>query len=111
MKYWSITFSKLPAQAMALYPLMLFKDKNLKVDQRIVQHEKIHFKQQLELLVIPFYIFYLLHYLMNLLKYRNHSKAYFEICFEKEAYRYDEQVNYLDSRKPFAWIAFLSPHC
>ena len=110
MKYWCVVFANLPAQAMAVYPLMLFKDKKLMTNQRIVRHEKIHFNQQLELLVLPFYLLYLLHYLINLLRYRNHSKAYFEICFEQEAYRYDDQVNYLQLRKPYAWIAFLGPH-
>jgi len=95
---------------MALYPLMLFKDKKLMTNHRIVRHEKIHFKQQLELLIIPFYLLYLFHYLINLLKYRNHSKAYFEICFQQESYRYDGQVNYLELRKPYAWVAFLAPH-
>lgn len=104
MKYWSITFSKLPANAMALYPVMLFKHEKLKHDQAIVRHEKIHFKQQLELLIVFFYILYFLHYLINLIKYRNHPKAYFNICFEKEAYLNDQKADYLTTRRPFAWI-------
>lgn len=104
MKYWSIIFSKLPASAMALYPLMLFKHKHLRNDQTIIRHEQIHFKQQLELLILPFYILYLANYLFNLLKYQNHDKAYLNICFEKEAYTHDNNHNYLKTRKRYAWI-------
>lgn len=107
MKYWNIVFSKLPANAMALYPVMLFKHKALKHDPIIVRHEKIHFKQQLELLIVFFYTLYLLDYLFNLLKYRDHSKAYFNICFEKEAYQNDCNPDYLKNRKSYAWIRLL----
>lgn len=104
MKYWPVIFSKLPAQAMALYPFMLFKTKNLKRNEAIIRHEKIHFKQQLELLILPFYVLYLLHYLINLIKYQNRSKAYFNICFEKEAYANDLDPDYLKNRKLYAWL-------
>ena len=107
MKYWSITYSKLPASGMALYPVMLFKYDALRNDQTIVRHEKIHFKQQIELLILPFYVLYLLHYLLNLLIYRNRSKAYFNICFEKEAYANDQNSNYLLKRRLYAWTKYL----
>jgi len=107
MKYWAIIYSKLPAQGMALYPFMLFKSKGLQGDKIIVNHEKIHFKQQLELLIVPFYLLYLIHYLWNYLKYKDRSKAYFNICFEKEAYANDRNLDYLKNRKPYAWFRFL----
>ena len=107
MKYWSITYSKLPTNGMALYPVMLFKSEALKKDQIIVRHEKIHFKQQIELLIIFFYPLYLLHYLFNLIKFREHHKAYMAICFEREAYANDNHLNYLNDRKAFAWVKFL----
>jgi len=107
MKYWSITYPKLPANAMALYPVMLFKSDGLKKDQIIVRHEKIHFKQQIELFILPFYVLYLLHYLFNLVNYRNSSKAYLNICFEKEAYANDRNPDYLFKRKLYAWLNYL----
>lgn len=107
MKYWPLTVPKLPASAMALYPFMLFRNKRLMADRVIINHETIHFRQQQELLILPFYVIYLLHYLVNLLKYRNHQKAYFYICFEQEAYRHDTDFSYLNNRMPYAWLRTL----
>ncbi len=108
MKYWSVTFSRLPADAMALYPFMLFRKDTLKRSQIIINHEKVHFRQQLELLIVFFYPLYLMHYLINLLRYRNHAQAYFHICFEREAYTYEKDLNYLKHRKAYAWLRFFS---
>lgn len=107
MKYWSVTFSRLPAAAMAIYPFMIFKNAALKENLVIINHEKIHFKQQQELLIIFFYPLYFLHYLINLIKYRNHHRAYLEICFEKEAYARERDFDYPASRKPYAWLKYL----
>lgn len=107
MKFLSVVVSRLPANAMALYPFMLFKSGALKKDALIINHEKIHFKQQQELLILPFYILYLLHYLLNRLKYKNHDQAYQQICFELEAYSHDLDLDYLQKRKPYAWVRFL----
>lgn len=91
---------------MALYPFILIKHKRQKHDQVLINHERIHLRQQIELLVIPFYILYLANYLINLIKYRNHTRAYFNIAFEKEAYAHDQNLNYLKNRKFFAWIKY-----
>jgi hypothetical protein len=107
LRYWPIVYTKLPANAMALYPVMLFKTRGLKSDALVINHEKIHFRQQLELLILPFYFLYFVHYLLNRLKYKNHEQAYFNICFEREAYANDLNLNYLAERKPYAWLRFL----
>lgn len=72
-----------------------------------MNHELIHFKQQLELLILPFYILYLLNYLVNLLLYRNHSEAYRNIVFEREAYKNDSNYYYLSNRRFASWITYL----
>ncbi|RZK79856.1 MAG: hypothetical protein EOO85_02515 [Pedobacter sp.] len=107
MRYWSVVVPGLPAQAMALYPFMLFKNSKLKLDNRLIRHEQIHFKQQLELLIVFFYILYLLNYLINLVRFRKHDKAYFQICFEKEAYQNDHDLEYMKNRKLFSWIKLI----
>lgn len=78
----------------------------MKSDMILVNHEKIHFRQQLELLIIPFYILYVLNYLINLIKYKNHDQAYFHIVFEKEAYACDRNLAYLQQRRLFSWIKY-----
>jgi hypothetical protein len=72
-----------------------------------LQHEHIHLRQQRELLVLPFYLLYLLHYLVNIIRYRNHNKAYRHICFEREAYACEVQADYLKNRKWMSWISYL----
>ncbi|SEA93075.1 hypothetical protein [Pedobacter hartonius] len=107
MRYWPLIWKRLPAAAMALFPFMIFKDPQQKNNPLLINHEKIHFQQQLELLIIPFYVLYLLNYLINLIRFKNRSKAYFNICFEKEAYANDRNINYLQNRGLYSWIKFL----
>lgn len=97
----------LKVNAMALFPFILVRQKQLKYDAQLIRHETIHFRQELELLIIPFYILYLLNYLINLLRYRDHNKAYFNIAFEREAYAYEADSNYLKTRPFWAWVKFL----
>lgn len=107
MKPWLTVFNKLPVNAMALFPFIILKNKQQKKDQVLIHHERIHLRQQLELLILPFYIFYLLNYSINLLRYRNHYQAYFNISFEREAYYFEADLNYLSKRKWLNWVRFL----
>lgn len=107
MKYWKIVFRPLPATAMAIYPFMLFKSRNQIDNPLLINHEMIHFRQQLELLILPFYLLYLIFYLINLAKSGNHDQAYRQSCFEQEAYANEQNFNYLKVRKSYAWLKFL----
>lgn len=71
-----------------------------------MRHESIHLRQELELLIIPFYILYILNYGLNLWRYKNHDAAYLNIVFEREAYVCETDVNYLKGRKFWAWAKF-----
>lgn len=102
-----IVVPKLPAAAMAIYPFILIKKAAYKNDAVLINHEKIHHRQQLELLVFPFYFCYFLHYLFNLIKYKNHHQAYFNIVFEQEAFAEEHSHTYLKHRKIFAWFKWL----
>ncbi|WP_410221834.1 hypothetical protein [Pedobacter sp.] len=102
-----IVVPKLPAAAMALYPFILIKKATYKEDRVLVNHEKIHFRQQLELLILFFYLLYLGFYLFNLLRYKKHALAYSQIPFEKEAYQKELDMNYLKNRTFCFWISFL----
>ncbi len=104
---WFIVVPKLRVAAMAIYPFILIQKVSYKNEAVLVNHEKIHHRQQLELLVVPFYLLYLLHYLYNLLKYRKHQTAYLNILFEKEAYAQQQNLTYLSTRSVFSWIKYL----
>lgn len=94
-------------KGMSLWPFLIMKTKDLKKDRIFIDHERIHLRQQVELLVLPFYIWYLLEYLIRLLQYRNQMQAYRNISFEKEAYRRERQKDYLTHRRFWAFLDYL----
>ena len=75
--------------------------------EKTTNHETIHFQQQLELLVIPFYLLYGLEYLIKFLLYFNIKKAYYNISFEQEAFANDTNLEYLKTRKRYNWIRLI----
>lgn len=89
---------------MAVFPFILLKNAGLKKDEEIINHEKIHLRQQFELFVFPFYVFYFLNYLINLLRYKKHDLAYRKIIFEQEAYDHESNLQYLKSGSWYGWI-------
>ena len=66
-----------------------------------LNHELIHVAQQKELLYIPFFIWYVIEWLVLCIKYRDRLKAYYNIRFEKEAYRHQNDLDYLSKRKHY----------
>ena len=106
MKPFVIVYAKLPANGMAIFPFIIIRNKLLVNDPILINHEKIHLKQQLELLILAFYIAYLFHYVINLIIYKNHHKAYLNIVFEKEAFKNEENLDYLKKRRFFAWVNY-----
>ena len=88
--------------AITLWPFVFYRNRVAMKDELIWRHELIHLRQQLELLVIPFYVVYVLEYFYWRIKLANHRAAYRSISFEKEAYRSQNEVNYLQHRLPFA---------
>lgn len=77
------------------------------IDKYVINHERIHTAQQKELLFIPFYVLYGIEWLFRFIQYRNQHQAYMNISFEREAYKYGNDLNYLKTRKPYSWIRFL----
>jgi hypothetical protein len=85
----------------------IFINKELqdKRKELVINHERIHFKQQEELLVLFFYFIYGLNWFINFLWCWNSDKAYRRIVFEKEAYKYENDPDYIKNRKPYAWLS------
>jgi len=88
--------------AMNLFGVILARKEYGELKDYVLNHEAIHTAQMKELLYIPFYILYGIEYLINLIKYRDTNKAYKNISFEREAYRYERQLDYIDGRQHFA---------
>lgn len=93
--------------AQSIFIFIVLRDKELADSARLINHEKIHFKQQLELLFVGQWILYVVFYFRNLIKYKDHHKAYMLIPFEKEAYANDRNMNYLKNRRAFAWWKYV----
>ena len=105
-----LIIKNLPAAGMAIFPFILLKSSTLKKDLEIINHEKIHLRQQLELLIIPFYVLYLINYLINLAIYKKHDLAYRKIIFEQEAYRHETNFNYLKQNNWYGWFKLRFKH-
>ena len=89
--------------AITLAPFGIYVNQKYKtveqLSERTKRHEaNIHWPQQLELLIIFFYILYLLEWLIKFFIYG--SEAYRNISFEREAYDNDDDINY--KHKPYA---------
>lgn len=87
---------------MALFPFLITKLPRTSLSQKYRNHERIHFRQQLELLLIGFYLLYALEFLMNYLKLNDWTAAYRNISFEREAFTNESNLKYLKNRKCFA---------
>ena len=94
------------ANGICLYPFVLIV-KEIELTEQLLNHEKIHLRQQLETLVLPFYLWYFIEFVIRAVWYRDFGKAYRNISFEREAYYYQSSLDYLENRKWFSWINFL----
>ena len=89
------------------YPFVFLKSKVLKEDAVLINHENIHLKQQIELLIIPFYLVYCIEFLIRLLQFKKWQLAYRNISFEREAYANEWDLDYLKHRKLWSFLKYL----
>ncbi len=92
---------------MTLWPFVVLKHHSLKEDVVFLNHEQIHLRQQAELLVVFFYLWYALEFIFRLIQYKNRHKAYRNISFEREAYFFESNALYLKNRKPYSFLKYL----
>lgn len=59
------------------------------------------------MLFVFHWLLYLLFYLAARFMGKDHDTAYHNIPFEKEAYTYEQDLEYIRKRKLFAWVKFL----
>ena len=87
-------------RGMTLYPFVIIRNFLDKENKVLLNHEKIHIRQQLELFILPFFLLYFLEYLLRLIQFQDRNKAYRNISFEREAYDNERNLDYLKTR-PF----------
>ena len=90
-----------------IFPFVFVRDVFWAEVKSFVNHEKIHLRQQLELLIVLFFIWYGLEFLIRLIQFRNRKKAYRNISFEREAYANEQNINYLERRRLFSFLHYL----
>lgn len=89
----------------ALAPFGIYLNKQYLNKKKTINHEKIHWKQQLEMLIIPFYIWYIIEWIIR--NFTNSKNVYKSISFEREANANENNLNYLNERKFFAWLKYI----
>jgi len=94
-------------KAIALFPFILIRDNFETNNLVLINHERIHLRQQLELLIIPFYVLYFIDYILKIILFKDKNKAYKNILFEREAYLNEENMDYLQTRPFWNWTRYL----
>ena len=82
-------------RGITLFPFVFVSEKDLKQNQVLINHEKIHIRQQLEMLIVPFFIWYGIEFLIKWINYKDKNVADRNISFERDAYSNKKDLNYL----------------
>lgn len=94
-------------RGMTIFPFVVLKCRNDKEDDILLNHERIHLRQQLELLILPFFIWYTLEFLIRFLIHKNRHLAYKSVSFEQEAYGKEKDLDYLKQRSFWKFLNYV----
>ena len=90
-----------------LFPFIFLQKPEDRHNKILINHEKIHIRQQLEMLVIFFYIAYITEYFFWYFTLKNPHQAYRRISFEREAYANEKNLDYLSQRQLWSFRHYL----
>lgn len=93
-------------RGLTFYPFVFITTKSDRLNKVFINHERIHLRQQLELLIVPFYIWYGVEFLFRLIQYKDRRKAYYNISFEREAYGNEKDLHYLKQRSLWRFLNY-----
>ena len=94
-------------RGITLFPFIIVSENDLKQNQIVINHEKIHIRQQMELLILPFFIWYGIEFLIKWIRYKDKNLAYRNISFEKEAYAKEKDLSYLKQRSFWKFLNYI----
>ena len=94
-------------RGLTIFPFVFLRNKTEVTNAVLINHEKIHIRQQLELLILPFFVWYGIEFLIRLLILKDKKQAYMNISFEKEAYQNENNTNYIKERDFYRFIKYL----
>jgi hypothetical protein len=89
------------------FPIIFVKHRELINNVKLINHEKIHLRQQIELLVLPFFVWYFIEFLVRYISCKNWAMAYKNISFEAEAFDKESDLNYLTTRPFWSFIKYI----
>jgi hypothetical protein len=94
-------------RGITLFPFIVVSESDLRQDPVMINHEKIHIRQQAELLILPFFMWYGMEFLIRFLICQDKNKAYRDISFEREAYANEKDLNYLKRRSFWRFLNYI----
>ena len=83
---------------------VLFVHPGVYLSQELINHERIHTAQILEMGIVGFYLWYLVEWLVRRVR---HGNAYRRRSMEREAYENQRDLDYLKHRRHYAWRKYL----
>ena len=96
---------------------ILFVRSGCTMDDEDINHESIHTAQMEDFVfgcswlrligAIFFYLWYVIEFLIRLIQYQDWHSAYRNISFEREAFANEDNLEYLDSRKGYAFVDYI----
>ena len=92
---------------LTLFPFIIIRHKGDRDDRVLIHHERIHIRQQAEMLVIPFFLWYGIEFILRWIRYRSIALAYKNISFEREAYANEKDPEYLKTRPFWRFVKFV----
>ena len=93
-------------RGLAVFPFVFVKYRLDKQNRFFINHERIHLRQQLELLILPFFIWYFMEFCWRWIQYKNSDLAYRNISFEREAYANEKDIGYLQRRSFWGFLKY-----
>ena len=94
-------------RGLTFFPFVFMADKEDKLNEIFINHEKIHLRQQLELLIVPFFIWYLMEFFVRWFQFKDKYVAYKNISFEREAYENEKDLDYIKLRSFWKFLLYL----
>lgn len=94
-------------RGLTIFPFVLVKYRLDKENLVFVNHEKIHLRQQIEMLFLLFFIWYLIEFLWRFVEFKNWNLAYRNISFEREAYSNEKNISYLKQRTFWGFLKYV----
>jgi hypothetical protein len=95
------------ASSIVLAPFGIYiDDKNIENDI-VINHCKIHWEQQIEMLLIFKFLWQFIEWLAKLPTNLSDINAYLDVSFEREAFANENNLEYLKTRKPYSWINYI----